>query len=67
MKVKLGRDPCFGAGGDPVVPEVAPPQLSSLGADEDVTVVAGGGVVLQMVCDLVEEFVREGDRAHPGR
>ncbi|MFJ1774343.1 hypothetical protein ACIOFQ_29565 [[Kitasatospora] papulosa] len=50
---------------DPVVPEVAAPQLSALGAEEDVAVAAGTRVALQVLDDVGQDLVRESDGRTP--
>ncbi|WP_432118704.1 hypothetical protein [Streptomyces sp. bgisy032] len=59
VKVQLGRNARSLPGLDPVVPEVASPQMPALRPDEDVPVAAGSGEVLQVVRDRVEQFRRE--------
>ena len=56
VEVQLGRDARSLPGLDPVVAEVAAPQLPALRPDEDVPVTAGSGEVLQVVRDRVEQF-----------
>jgi hypothetical protein len=54
VEVQLGCDARSLPRLHPVVPEVAPSQLPALRTDEDVTVTARRGELLQVARDLVE-------------
>lgn len=47
---------------DPVIPEVAPPQPTALGAEEDVTVTVGPREAVEVAFHIGQEFGREGYR-----
>ena len=63
VEMQLCRDARRVPGRDPVVPEVAQPELAAPWADEDVSVAAGRGELFQVACDVVEQLPQTARRA----